>query len=302
MLPQRIESRVPMSTATHLLPNPSNETAAHVLHQEPTVQPVSRINIGNLGIDTYSETGLVDHVLDHAFNGRRTRQIVTANAQFYVLAEKDSRFRQCLDKAEYICADGMPLVWACVRFAGIKVPRITGVDFIEALCQRGERDGLRIFLIGGRPGTAQATAEKMKHRYPGIVIAGVACPQWGFETREETLVPVLSQIAAAKPHILLVGLGAPKQEFFINEHIRPLGVPIAVGIGGSFEILSGTLERAPKWIQSGGFEWAYRLAKEPKRLWKRYLLGNAEFILDLAKWRVRALRNVIHLEGDLNRS
>jgi N-acetylglucosaminyldiphosphoundecaprenol N-acetyl-beta-D-mannosaminyltransferase len=252
---------------------------------------VERVNLGSLGIDTYTETALVDHVLDHAFNGDQTRQIVTANAQFYVLAEKNERFRSCLKTAEYICADGMPIVWACERFTGIKVPRITGVDFIGLLCERGSRDGLRVYLLGGRPGTAQATADKLEELYPGVEIVGADCPNWGFESSPETLQPVLDRIAAARPHILLAGLGAPKQEFFIHDHVRPLKVPVAIGIGGSFEILSGSLKRAPVWVQTSGFEWVYRLSREPRRLWKRYLVGNAEFLWDIAKWRVRVLRH-----------
>jgi N-acetylglucosaminyldiphosphoundecaprenol N-acetyl-beta-D-mannosaminyltransferase len=263
---------------------------------KPEEAPVERIHLGNLGIDTYAETALADHVLDHAFNGTRTRQIVTANAQFFVLAEKNQRFRECLEASEYVCADGMPIVWACERFTGTKVPRITGVDFISLLCERGARDGLRVYLLGGRPGTAQATAESLKERFPGVVIAGVDCPDWGFETSSATLAPVLARIAAAKPHILLAGLGAPKQEFFIQEHIRPLKVPIAIGIGGSFEILSGSLKRAPTWVQTRGFEWAYRLRQEPRRLWKRYLVGNAEFFWDIVKWRVRVLRQPVRVE------
>jgi N-acetylglucosaminyldiphosphoundecaprenol N-acetyl-beta-D-mannosaminyltransferase len=261
---------------------------------DPAIK-VSRINLGSLGIDTYTETALVDHVLDHAFNGKQTRQIVTANAQFYVLADKNQRFRACLEKAEYICADGMPIVWACERFTGTKVPRITGVDFIGLLCERGARDGLRVYLLGGRPGTAKATALRLKELYPGVVIAGVDCPDWGFENSAKTLQPVLDRIAAAKPHLLLAGLGAPKQEFFIHDHVRPLRIPVAIGIGGSFEILSGSLQRAPVWVQTSGMEWAYRLTQEPRRLWKRYLVGNAMFLWDVAKWRMRGSRLGIRL-------
>lgn len=269
---------------------------------EEPAQQASRISLGSLGIDTYSETALVDHVLDHAFNSRQTRQIVTANAQFYVLAEKNERFRSCLESAEYICADGMPIVWACERFTGIKVPRITGVDFIGLLCERGARDGLRVYLLGGRPGTAKATADKLKELYPGVVIAGVDCPEWGFEGSAETLQPVLDRIAEARPHILLAGLGAPKQEFFIHDHVRPLRVPVAIGIGGSFEILSGSLQRAPVWVQTSGFEWAYRLTQEPGRLWKRYLVGNAEFLWDIAKWRLRVSRRATQLAPEMKGS
>jgi N-acetylglucosaminyldiphosphoundecaprenol N-acetyl-beta-D-mannosaminyltransferase len=246
------------------------------------------MSIGHVGIDTYSESALIEEVLDHALHGVGTRQIVTVNAQLYVLAEKSLRYRECLYTADYLCADGMPIVWACNRLGGLKVPRIAGVDLIQHLCRRGAADGLRVFLLGGRPQAANMTARSLSQRYPGLQIAGVSCPDWGFEKREETLNPVLEQIALSKPHILFAGLGAPKQEFLIDEHIRPLKIPIAIGIGGSFEILAGSVERAPEWMQSRGLEWTFRLRQEPRRLWKRYLIGNAEFLWSLAKWRLQA--------------
>ncbi len=291
-----------MSTAPHILELPKSPERASSSTAANAATPFKRISLGNLGIDTYSEVALADHVLDHAFNGTKTRQIVTANAQFYVLAEHDERFRRCLEHAEYVCADGAPIVWACHRFAGSAVPRIAGVDFIQTLCERGMRDGLRVFFLGGRPGTAALAAASLQAKYPGMQIAGVSCPDWGFEKQAETLNPVLAQIAAANPHLLLVGLGAPKQEFFIDEHIRSLHVPIAIGIGGSFEILSGSLKRAPGWMQSRGFEWAFRLMQEPRRLWKRYLLGNAEFVWDVMKWRLRVLRSTNVIREPLKES
>lgn len=252
-------------------------------------KPSWRLNIGSLDIDRYSQAALLDEILHHALYGNETRQVVTANAQFYVMAQKSRRFRDCLKEAHYICADGMPIVWACTHLYDNRVPRIAGVNLIEKLCQYGAAHRLRVFLLGGKPGTADLTAQMLKKRYPGIQIAGVNCPPLGFERSEETLQPVLNHIADAKPHILFVGLGAPKQEFLIRDHIRRIRVPLAVGIGGSFEILSGQLKRAPTWMRSSGFEWAYRLAQEPGRLWRRYLIGNAEFIWHVLKWRVSSI-------------
>lgn len=243
-----------------------------------------RVHLGNLGIDTYTRAGLLTEILDHALRGTRTRQIVTANAQFYVLADKNTRFRGVVEESEYICADGMPLVWACNRLVHTKVPRIAGIDLIDDLCREGSTQGLRVFFMGGRPGTARATASILAAKYPGIVVAGVSCPKYGFELNKETLAPALDEIRKAKPHVLFLALGAPKQEFFIGQHIRPLGIPLAVGIGGSFELLAGDLHRAPKWMRDAGFEWAFRLAQEPRRLWKRYLIGNVEFVWGLTKW------------------
>jgi N-acetylglucosaminyldiphosphoundecaprenol N-acetyl-beta-D-mannosaminyltransferase len=247
----------------------------------------SRIFVGHVGIDTYSESSLVHRILHHALHGGATHQIVTVNAQIYVLAQKWDRYRKCLDSAEYVCADGMPLAWACNHLGGVKVPRVAGVDLIERLCEGGAADGLSVFLLGGRPNSAELAARKLSQRYPGLRIAGVSCPDWGFETSADTLRPVIDQIAKAKPHILFAALGAPKQELLIEDYIRPLNVPIPVGVGGSFEILSGFIDRAPMWMQSSGLEWAFRLSKDPKRLWRRYLIGNAEFLWSVLKWKLQ---------------
>jgi N-acetylglucosaminyldiphosphoundecaprenol N-acetyl-beta-D-mannosaminyltransferase len=248
--------------------------------------PLLRLDIGSIAVDQYSQTALVDEVLHHALYGKKTRQVVTANAQFYVLAQKSRRFRECLRAAQYVCADGMPIVWACKTLYGGRLPRIAGVNLIERLCQRGAAHRLSVFLLGGRPQAANLAAEILKRRYPGIQIAGVNCPPFGFERDEESLQSVLDHIASANPHVLFAGLGAPKQEFLIHRHIRRLNVPLAIGIGGSFEILSGKLKRAPEWMQSCGLEWAYRLSQEPSRLWKRYLIGNAEFLWHVVKARL----------------
>jgi N-acetylglucosaminyldiphosphoundecaprenol N-acetyl-beta-D-mannosaminyltransferase len=248
-----------------------------------------RITLGNLAIDTYTEAAFTEELVEHAMAGRTTRQIGTVNAQFYVLAEKSRAFRECLRRAEYLCADGMPIVWLCKAFGSREVPRIAGVDLIGDLCRAGAPRGMRIFLLGGRPGTAAATAKLLEEKYPGIEIAGVCCPPWGFEQKPDVLDEVLETIQAAKPNVLFMALGAPRQEFFIDRYVRPLGVPIAVGIGGSFEILSGQAPRAPEWMRSKGLEWFYRFVHEPGRLWQRYLIGNAEFLWCVMKWRMRKL-------------
>jgi N-acetylglucosaminyldiphosphoundecaprenol N-acetyl-beta-D-mannosaminyltransferase len=248
------------------------------------------MSIGNLEIDTHSELEFTQEVLDHAMKGRSTRQIATVNAQFYVLAENSRPFRECLQRADYLCADGMPIVWICKTFGGREVPRIAGVDLIGNICRLGAPRGLRIFLLGGRPGTAAATAKVLGEKYPGVVMAGVLCPPWGFEQNASTLDEVLEAIEEARPNVLFLALGAPRQELFIDRYVRPLGVPIAVGIGGSFEILSGEAPRAPEWMRSKGLEWFYRFVHEPGRLWKRYLIGNVEFVWCVFKWRFRRLR------------
>jgi N-acetylglucosaminyldiphosphoundecaprenol N-acetyl-beta-D-mannosaminyltransferase len=272
-----------MSDAVHI----SNDTSRGIRAVEShSCSSLERLDLGSLAVDQYSQAALIDDVLQHALYGYTTRHVVTVNAQFYVLAKKSRRFRECLRNADYVCADGMPIVWACTTLYGGRVSRIAGVNLIERLCHRGAAHGLRVFLLGGKPGASSLTAQKLKELYPGVQIAGVDSPPYGFERNEESLREVLDRIAISKPHVVFVGLGAPKQEFFISEYMRSLNVPLAIGVGGSFEILSGQLKRAPIWMQSSGLEWAYRLAQEPTRLWKRYLVGNAEFVWHILKARL----------------
>ena len=211
------------------------------------------------------------------FNGARTQHVVTANAQFYVLAEQDARFRHCLAEADYVCADGLPIVRMCNWMGAIDVERITGVDLIPLLCERAAEAQLPVYFLGGQPGAAAASASLLMDRFPKLRVCGVGCPPEGFETSPEVLTEVVRSIASAEPSIIFVAFGAPKQEYFIRDHIKPLEIPVAIGVGGSFELLAGLRKRAPGWAQAAGMEWAFRLAQEPRRLAKRYLLGNSVF-------------------------
>jgi N-acetylglucosaminyldiphosphoundecaprenol N-acetyl-beta-D-mannosaminyltransferase len=228
-------------------------------------------------VTTLSRQALADHLIRHIFDGAPTQHVVTANAQFYVLAERNARFRQCLAEADYVCADGLPIVRMCNWTGAVEVERITGIDLIPLLCERAAELDLPVYLLGGSPGSASAAASLLMDRYQKLQVCGVGCPPEGFENSREVLTEVVRSIARAKPAIIFIAFGAPKQEYFIQQHIKPLGIPVAVGVGGSFEMLAGVRRRAPRWAQAAGMEWAFRLAQEPRRLAKRYLLGNSVF-------------------------
>jgi N-acetylglucosaminyldiphosphoundecaprenol N-acetyl-beta-D-mannosaminyltransferase len=249
-----------------------------------------KLAIGPIELDAVSREHLIESILDKALTASSTHHVATANAQFYVLAESDFVFRDCLNRAEFVCADGFSMGFATQVLHGKKVDRLTGVDLVEEICKRGAGHGLRVFFFGGRSGSASALAEMMTARYPGLHVAGVACPPMGFEKSQLSLSAVLNQIRNAKPHVILVALGAPKQELFIDQYLRNLGVPVAIGVGGSFEILTGVTRRAPEFIQRAGCEWLYRLGQEPRRLWRRYVLGNPEFLWLVSKYWFRARR------------
>lgn len=240
-----------------------------------------RIPVGIIDIDAYPPAELTDHLVYNSLTSESTRHVVTANAQFYVMAERLRRFRKCLERAEYVCADGFSIQLACNLLAKTPIVRCPGVDLVRDLCKQGASHGLRVYLLGGTPGSAAISARVLSERYPGLEVVGTDCPPLGFEKDPDTLNGVLSRLADARPQVVFVGLGAPKQEYFIDQHIRPLRISVAVGVGGTFEMISGRVPRAPGWVRQIGMEWCYRLLKEPRRLWRRYLIGNLEFLFIL---------------------
>ena len=221
---------------------------------------------------------LVSGALDQGENGGETVHVVTANAQFYNLAERDGAFRRCLARAEYVCADGISVVLACKWLRKEVVSRVPGVDLVDLLCGAAARLGLPVYFLGGKEGSAEAAAAKLAAKYPGFRAAGIGCPPLRFERDPALLAAALADIRRVRPAIVFVALGAPRQELFIDRYLRPLRVPVAVGVGGSFEMIAGLVRRAPGWVQRSGMEWAFRWVQEPRRLAKRYFVGNLEFL------------------------
>ena len=156
----------------------------------------------------------------------------------------------------------------------------------EELSAVAERKGLKVFLLGGRPGAAEAAKKTLQARHPNLQIVGTHCPPYGFESQPEELASINSNIKAAASVILFVGLGAPKQEKWIYQNYQELGVPVSLGIGVSFELVADMVQRAPLWMQKWGLEWLFRLIVEPKRLWKRYVMGNPQFMWLVIKQRL----------------
>jgi N-acetylglucosaminyldiphosphoundecaprenol N-acetyl-beta-D-mannosaminyltransferase len=179
-----------------------------------------RVVLGLIEVDTYPPKELTDHLVYRSLTSTSTRHVVTANAQFYVMAERLRRFRRCLERAEYVCADGFSIQLACRWLAKTAIARCPGVDLVHDLCQEGANYGLRVYLLGGLPGAAEDSARILSENYPGLNIVGTDCPPMHFEKDPEKLGSVLSRLAHARPQVVFVGLGAPKQEYFIDQHIR----------------------------------------------------------------------------------
>lgn len=220
----------------------------------------------------------------------RSHQVATVNADFVVNALHDPDLRYILQAADMATADGTPLVWGA-RLLGVQLEgRVTGVDMVLALAQRAAQKEYSIYLLGGAPGIAARAASMLQRRYPRLRIAGVAAPPHGpiHAVDQE----VLDDIKAARPDVLLVAFGNPKQEKFIHMHAHDLAVPVCIGVGGTFDMIAGVTRRAPKWMQSAGLEWMFRLIQEPRRLWKRYVRDMGYFSIFFLKqwWRMRERR------------
>jgi N-acetylglucosaminyldiphosphoundecaprenol N-acetyl-beta-D-mannosaminyltransferase len=198
----------------------------------------------------------------------RTHQIATVNADFVVNSLHDPELRRILQEADMATADGMPLVWASRLLGGAVPGRVTGADLVPALAERAAAKGYSIYFLGARPGVAAQAAEILTARYPGLKVAGVYSPPPASVLEMDRA--VFERVAAARPDILLVAFGNPKQEKWIRMYAPELRVPVCIGIGGTLDMIVGVTKRAPLWMQRVGLEWLYRLAQEPRRLLKRY--------------------------------
>ncbi len=236
-----------------------------------------RKTVAILGVpidDLNSQEALVR--LDEFVRQRRFHQVATANVDFLIKATKDPELMSILRMCDLVVPDGMPLVTAS-RWLGAPLrERVTGADMVPSIAALAAEKGYRIFMLGGRPEVAQAARKRMLDDHPDLQIVGCVSPPVGHivEMPNEAL---LEQIRAAAPDILLVAFGNPKQEKWVHMHRDRLDVPVCIGIGATFDFIAGEVRRAPNWMQRSGLEWVFRLAQEPKRLFKRYAIDIVEF-------------------------
>lgn len=214
-------------------------------------------------------TNEIVEAMDQLILSGGSHQICPVNVDVWLNSLDDPHLQRIMAGCSLVVPDGMPLVWASKLLGCPLAERITGVDLVPRLAELSARKGYGIFLLGGKPGVAERTAELLERSYPGANIVGTYAPAEGnLVLMDHT--EILDRIRAAHPDILLVAFGNPKQEKWIWMHRKRLGVPLAMGVGGSFDILVGDTRRAPRWIQQCGLEWAMRMVQEPSRLAPRY--------------------------------
>lgn len=220
--------------------------------------------------------------------------ICVAPVSTIVDCQSDAAYKKVLDNADMITPDGMPVVWVG-RLKGDKnISRTYGPDLMLALCEEGQGKGYKHYLYGGTEKTCSLLENVLKQKFPDIDIGGFYAPPFrSAHTLEEDT--VIDEINRLNPDILWVGLGSPKQDFWMSEHRGRLNVPVVIGVGAAFDFIAGVKRQAPRWMQRSGLEWLFRFFSEPKRLWRRYLFGNSKFIYllvkDVFKSKIQILQN-----------
>jgi N-acetylglucosaminyldiphosphoundecaprenol N-acetyl-beta-D-mannosaminyltransferase len=196
--------------------------------------------------------------------------------------QRDPDLLSIHNSAGMVTPDGMPMVWAS-RWAGAAgADRVYGPDLMLELCRRSVELGWRSFFYGGKPGVAERLAASLMERFPGFQVAGTHVPPFRDLTQAEDS-QVIDRINQAGADLLWVGLSTPKQERWMAAHRGLINTPVMIGVGAAFDINSGSINQAPRFVQRSGFEWLYRLIQEPRRLWRRYLRNNPEFVIRMLR-------------------
>jgi len=233
----------------------------------------SRVKVASVAVDNVRDDEailLVDSLV--AQGGSHYGAVV--NAAKVVAAGKDERLRQILIEADLVTADGMSVVWASRLLGQPLKQRVTGIDLFERLVGRAAERGWAVYFLGAREESVRGTVERLTGTYPNLRVAGYR--NGYFDSSESAAVAEAIKLSSAD--LLFVAMGSPAQEYWIATNVELAGVRFALGVGGSFDHVSGLARRAPGWMRRSGLEWLYRLFREPRRLWQRYLIGNSVFL------------------------
>lgn len=243
----------------------------------PTRSRANVLGVGVHAIDLPGAAGIIEAAIRAGTKG----YVCLTGVHGVMEAQRDSQFRDILNHALLVAPDGMPTVWVGRMQGNSTMKRVFGPDLMLEVCRRSAGTGIRHFLYGGNPGIADDLAERLRRRFPGITVVGTFTPPFRPLAPLEQLA-LERRMESTAPDIVWVGLSTPKQEKFMAANFQQLPCKIMVGVGAAFDIHTGHVKDAPKWIQNAGLQWAHRLWQEPRRLWKRYLVNNSAFLAALS--------------------
>jgi N-acetylglucosaminyldiphosphoundecaprenol N-acetyl-beta-D-mannosaminyltransferase len=239
-----------------------------------------RVNVLGVGI-TAANLGQAADEIESWIDQRRRFYVNVCTVHTVMECRRASRLRAIVNAGGMATADGMPLVWLARWYGHRHAGRVYGPDLFLELCRRSEEKGYRHFLYGGSPPVVAQLAERLRARFPRLEIVGTHSPPFRPADAAEDE-QVLAKIEAARPDVVWVGLGTPKQDYWIARHRPLLAAPVLIAVGAAFDFHAGRLAQAPPWMQRSGLEWLFRLAHEPRRLARRYLVYNPLFVLEVA--------------------
>lgn len=244
---------------------------------------IVRANILGVGVSVIDQD-VAAKTVERWIALRQPNYVCVATANALVECQFDADFRQIHNRAGLVTPDGVPLVWIARVMGHRNVKRVYGPDLMLNLCERSVKTGVSHFFYGGRPGVAKLLAEKLRARFPGLLVAGTGAPPVYPGTnryrplRQEERESLVYDIDESGSDIVWVGLGTPYQERWMAEHKGVVGASVLIGVGAAFDFHAGLVRQAPRWMQSSGLEWSFRLLMEPRRLWRRYLINNSIFV------------------------
>ncbi|WP_274476441.1 WecB/TagA/CpsF family glycosyltransferase [Mangrovimonas aestuarii] len=244
---------------------------------------MSKINILNTSIDNLSMSDTLNIVEETISNGKQLHHVVV-NAGKIVAMQRDLQLRESVNESDIINADGQAVVWASKVLGKPLKERVAGIDLMENLVALAHKNSYKIFFLGAAEEVVRAVVDKYSSTYSADLVAGY---RNGYFKKEEEKA-IAKEIAESGAQILFVAISSPTKENFLYDNKALLkNVNFIMGVGGSFDVVAGKVKRAPLWMQKIGMEWFYRFAQEPKRMWKRYLVGNSKFIWLVLKERLQ---------------
>lgn len=243
-----------------------------------------RIKLLNAHVDKISINDVKDEIFK-AIESKEKKHIVYLNALKIYEIDRNPLLKNAINDAEFVLADGVPLIWVSKLFGNPLPGRVNGTDLFELLLRESEKKHKSVFFLGAKDTVLEQMIKNIKIKYPNLKIAGYRNGYFS-DTEDNN---ILSELNKSNADILFIGISSPKKEIWAHKYKNDINIPIIKGVGGSFDVLAGVISRAPKWMQNYGLEWFYRIIKEPKRMLWRYVKTNSYFILMVIKYLVKKL-------------
>lgn len=248
----------------------------------------AKVNILGVNVSAVNEPAAIQ-IMNNWISNKQPNYVCVTGVHGVMECQRDQKLMDIHNRAGLVTPDGMPIVLIS-RFRGFsKVNRVYGPDLMLGICKDSVSHGYRHYFYGGEPGVPELLAGSIQERFPGLVVAGTYSPPFRNLNKEEDE-EIIKKIKSTSPDFVWIGLGTPKQEKWMADHVERLDGAVLVGVGAAFDFHSGRKRQAPKWIRRSGFEWLFRLMTEPKRLWKRYLVNNPLFLSKLLLQELNIVR------------